>query len=109
MGIVLPDVVALVHPVDLVAHPTYPGGWRWAVQVGGGRIDDLDRCVGAGHCETESEASVAAEQHASVAVKALRLLGVPAGYGYLRLGHDPIPAEADDRPIGVWRGEDGGS
>ena len=101
-----PDVRVVVHPIDPATHPSYPPGWRWAVQVGGGRIDDLDRCVGAGHCPSETEASVAGEQAGSVATKALRLLGIPARYGVLRLGYDPIPAEADDRPIGVWRGEE---
>lgn len=100
----LPEVTVVVHPIDPSAHPTYPPGWRWAVQVGGGSPADLDRCVGAGHAPTEPAASVAGETAGSTAVKALRLLGVPAQYGFLRLGYDPIPPEADGQPMGVWQG-----
>lgn len=103
----VPEVTVVVHPVDTAAHPTYPAGWRWAVQVGGTGPADLERCAGAGHCPTESEAAFYGEQCGSTAVKALRVLGVPARYGVLRLGYDPIPAEADDRPLAVWHGEDG--
>lgn len=102
----VPEVTVVVHPVDTTAHPTYPQGWRWAVQVGGGRPDDLDRCAGAGHADTETEASVIGEQAGSTAVKALRMLGVPVRYGVLRLGYDPIPPEADHRPLAVWHGEE---
>jgi hypothetical protein len=34
------------------------------------------------------------------------MLGVPARYGVLTLGYDPIPAEADELPLAVWRGEE---
>lgn len=102
--VLLAEITAVVHPVDTTAHPTYPAGWRWAVMVGGRPPADLDHCAGAGHQPTETAASVAAEEAASVAAKALRLLGVPARYAYQRLGYDPIPAEADQRPLGVWHG-----
>lgn len=101
----LPDVAVVVHPVDTDTHPTYPAGWRWAVHVGGRGPTDLDYCVQAGHAATEQDASFAGEQVGAACAKALRLFGCPARYGYLRLGYDPIPAEADERPIGVWRGE----
>lgn len=103
----LPEVTVVVHPIDTDVHPSCQDGWRWAVQVGGGRPDNLGRCCGAGHCTTESEASVMGELAGSTATKALRLLGVPARYAYLRLGYDPIPAEADDRPMGTWHGQQG--
>jgi hypothetical protein len=103
----MPSVLALVHPVDTTAHPTYPPGYRWAVHVGGRPPADLDYCVQAGHAATESAASAIAEMVAAAVVKGLRLLGCPADYGYLRLGSDPVPAEADERPIGIWRGEQG--
>lgn len=102
----VPEVTVVVHPVDTAVHPTYPEGWRWAVMVGGAGPTDLNYCAAAGHCPTETEAAFYGEQCGSTAVKALRMLGVPARYGYLRLGYDPIPAEADDRPLAVWRGED---
>jgi hypothetical protein len=103
----VPEVTVVVHPIDLTQHPSYPPGWRWAVMVGGRPPTDLDFCVNAGHCMTEGEASLVGEQNGASATKALRLLGVPARYGFLRLDHDPIPAEADERPLAVWRGEDG--
>jgi hypothetical protein len=103
----VPEVTVVVHPIDLTEHPSYPPGWRWAVMGGGRPPTDLDFCVNAGHCMTEGEASLAGEQNGASATKALRLLGVPARYGFLRLGHDPIPAEAEERPLAVWRGEDG--
>ena len=99
-------MAAVVHPIDTAVHPTYVPGWRWAVMVGGRPPADLDWCAGAGHAGTESEASVRAEEAASAAVKALRMLGVPVRYAYQRLGYDPIPAEADDRPLAVWHGEE---
>jgi hypothetical protein len=100
----VPEVTVVVHPVDVTVHLTYPPGWRWAIQVGGRPPTDLDYCAGAGHCPTESEASMAGEEAGSTATKALRMLGVPARYAYLRLGYDPMPAEADDRPLAVWHG-----
>lgn len=100
-----PDVTVVVHPIDQRQHPTYPPGWRWAVMVGGRPPADLDFCVNAGHATTESEAAVLGEMNGASATKALRLLGVPARYGVLKLGHDPIPTEADERPIGIWHGE----
>lgn len=101
----LPEVTVVVHPVDTQTHPTYPAGWRWAVHVGGGAPADLDRCVQAGLCPTEPEASVAGESHGAAVAKALRMAGTAARYSYQRLGWDPIPAEADERPMGQWRGE----
>jgi hypothetical protein len=73
--------------------------------VGGRPPTDLDRCVNAGWAPTEGEAAVAGEQNGASAAKALRLLGVPARYGFLKLGYDPLPAEADERPLAVWDGE----
>jgi hypothetical protein len=107
MGELAPEVTVVVHPVDTAMHPTYPSGWRWAVMVGGRPPTDLDCCVNAGHCPTEGEAAVAGEQNGASATKALRLLGVPARYGVLRLSYDPIPAEADDRPLATWDGQEG--
>lgn len=103
----VPEVTVVVHPVDTTVHPTYPQGWRWAVMVGGRPPADLDFCAGAGLCPTEPLASQDGETAGSTAVKALRMLGVPARYSYLRLGYDPIPAEADQRPLATWYGEEG--
>jgi hypothetical protein len=100
------EITVVVHPVNTQVHPGYPPGWRWAVMVGGTRPSELDFCANAGHCPTDAEAAFTGEQAGATATKALRMLGIPARYGLLRLGYDPIPAEADDRPIAVWRGED---
>lgn len=103
----VPEVTVVVHPIDRDAHPTYPAGWRWAVMVGGRPPTDLDFCVLAGHAVSETLASVEGEAVGAAATKALRIFGVPARYGYLRLGYDPIPASADERPLGVWHGREG--
>jgi hypothetical protein len=102
--IVAPEVAVIVHPIDPEAHPTYPPGWRWAVHVGGRPPADLDYCVQAGSAESEPEASAAGEMVGAAVAKGLRILGIPARYGYIRLGYDPLPSSADDRPLSVWYG-----
>jgi hypothetical protein len=104
--VLVPEVTVVIHPIDVGVHPTIPAGYRWAVMVGGVAPSNLDYCAGAGHAADESTAAVEGESHGSTVCKALRLMGAPARYGVLRLGYDPIPAEADHRPLGVWRGEE---
>lgn len=100
----LPVITLVVHEVDTAAHPSVPPGWRWAVQVGGGRVDDISRCAQAGWAADEAEAWRQGEVVALAAVQAVRTFGVPAGYQQLRLRHDPIPVGHDrlrilsDRP-----------
>ena len=106
--VLVPEVTAVVHPVDTDAHPTYGAGWRWAVMVGGAPPSDLSRCAGAWKEPTESEASVMAENTAAFLVKSLRMFGVPVRYSFLRLDYDPIPAEADEMPIGFWHDKPAG-
>jgi hypothetical protein len=96
---VTPEVVVVVHPIDSESHPTYPTGYRWAVQVGGGPFSNLAHCVNAGHEATESMAGVAGESHGVAVTRSLRIMGVPARYSVTRLDWDPIPAEADDQPL----------
>lgn len=97
----------LVPEVTVVVHPRPSGSWRWAVMVGGRPPTDLDCCVQASEVASEGEASLLGEQVGAATVKALRLMGVPARYGYLRLGYDPLPADAYEQPFGVWHGKDG--
>lgn len=104
--IITPDVIVIVHPVDQARHPTYPPGYRWAIQVGGQPPADLHYCAQAGHEPTIEAAMIAGESHGAAVVKALRMLGVPARYGLYRLGWDPIPAEGDEYPLAIWRGEE---
>lgn len=105
--ILSPDITVVVHPVDTAVHPSYPPGYRWAVMAGGKRPADLDYCVQAGHERNIDMAMMAGESHGAAATKALRLLGIPALYGVLRLAWDPLPAEADERPLAIWSGEKG--
>jgi hypothetical protein len=93
--VLAPEVTLVVHPIDTAAHPTVPPGWRWAVQVGGGRPDDVERCAQAGWTPTETQAWEAGEPCAVAAVQACRTFGIPAGYRRLRLLRDPIPAGRD--------------
>lgn len=97
-----PNVTVVVHPVDTTVHPSYQPGWRWAVMLGDRPLADVAGCVGALLCSTEAEAGLIGEQAGAAVVKALRAFGVDARYGVLRLDYDPIPAEADERPLGVW-------
>jgi len=90
-----PAVTVVVHPIDTEAHPSVPPGWRWAVLVGTGPPGDLARCMNAGWCPTEREAWLEGEMVGSTVVKALRVYGIPAGYGCLPLPDDPIPPGAD--------------
>lgn len=95
----VPEVTVVIHPINTEAHPTYPAGYRWAVHVGGGPFHDLSRCVNAGHETSEPMAGVAGESHGVAVAKALRIMGIPAKYSVTRLEWDPIPAEADNRPL----------
>lgn len=98
-----PCVVVVVHPVNVVGHPTYPKGYRWAVMFGSRQPSDLRYCMGAGHARSLSEASVVGESHGSAVCKSVRLCGMPATYSFVSLDFDPIPAEADNIPLGEWR------
>lgn len=93
------QVTVVVHPIDRAVHQTYPNGWRWGVTVGGKPINDLDFCVGAGHEETEMRASVQGETVGAAVALALRHYGLTPRYAFQRLDWDPIPADADNRPI----------
>lgn len=92
---ILPEITLVVHPVDTAAHPTIPPGWRWAIQAGGGRPDDVGRCANAGWSPTEAQAWAEGEVVAVAVVQACRMLGVPADMRRLRLLRDPIPAGHD--------------
>jgi hypothetical protein len=99
--VLFPEVAALVHPIDSTVHPK-SHGYRWAVMVGGRPPQDMDFCVGANQEPDEMTASVVAEMVGAAVVKGLRLSGVSAHYSFMRMGYDPIPAEADDRPMAYW-------
>jgi hypothetical protein len=93
------QVTVTVHPIDPNVHPSYPPGWRWSVTVGGMPINDLDYCVGAGHSIDEQHAAVSGETVGAAVVMAMRKFGIEPRYMFLRMDWDPIPAEADNRPL----------
>lgn len=96
-----PRITVLVHPIDTGAHPTVPPGWRWAVMVGDGPMSEVGRCVNAGWCPNGGEAALEGEMVGAACTKALRMLGMPAGYARVDLDHDPIPAGGDAIHIGA--------
>jgi hypothetical protein len=95
-------VVVFVHQIDTEVHPMYPPGFRWAVQVGGQPVTDLEYCVAAGHEYDLSAAMVAAESHGAAACKALRVMNINATYAVIRMDYDPMPVEADEAPLARW-------
>jgi hypothetical protein len=98
-----PEVAVYLHPIDVRAHPSTGGGWRWAVHAGGQGPSELRYCANAGRTPSRQQAALIGESHGAAATKALRILGVPAAYrGIRELDHDPIPPELDP-PVGVWR------
>lgn len=99
------QVTVTVHPIDAAIHPSYPTGWRWGVTVGGQPINDLDYCIGAGHEDTETRAAIQGEMVGAAATLALRHYGLMPKYAFQRLDWDPIPAEADNRPVLKFGGE----
>lgn len=103
--ILTPDVVVIVHPINLRAHPTYKPGYRWAVQIGGSAPSDLAHCCQVGRADTIDEALIAGEGCGAAVCKAARMFGVPARYAVNRLTWDPIPPEADLIPHTTWDGQ----
>jgi len=93
-------ITLVIHPIDTEKHPTVPPGWRWAVMVGDGPYDDMNRCAEARYNPTEAEADLEGEMVAVAVVKALRIAGLPAGCRTEHLDHDPIPAGGDHISIG---------
>lgn len=97
--LLVPEVTVFVHPINHDVHPTYPPGFRWAVMVGGVGPTDLEYCVGAGHAPTADHAALIGESHGAAVVLGLRIMTVSARYATVRLDYDPVPAEADHRPL----------
>lgn len=91
----VPEVMLVVHPIDVDRHPTVPAGWRWAVHVGGGSPSDTACVANAGWAPDERLATAEGEQNAATAAEACRMFGVPVDYRLLRLDSDPIPTGTD--------------
>lgn len=84
----------LVHPVDTMAHPTVPPGYRWAVHFGADWAD-LDTCLNAGWQPTDIDAALIGEAAAVCAARVAMRLGVAFAGDTVQLEHDPIAAGAD--------------
>lgn len=97
----VPKITVGVHPIDVVAHPTYAPGFRWCVMVGQpSGWADLESCVQAGWCPDRNEAAYQGEVAGSAACEAMRRLGIPCEWGGTKfLEHDPIPSEADFKSL----------
>jgi hypothetical protein len=96
-GLVLLDditVYAVVHPVDRVAHPTVPEGFRWAVMLGPCGPGDMSRCANAGWCPTREEATAEGDQNGATGTRVLRVAGHNVRYGeavqVMQLDYDPV-------------------
>lgn len=89
-------LTVVVHPIDTAAHPTVPPGYRWALMVGDGPAEQVERCANGGWAPTLSEARAEGDQNGASATRVLQMVGQPARYGGVQeLDHDPIPAGAD--------------
>jgi len=89
------ELTVLVHPIDTVAHPTIPPGFRWAVYVG---IDwpDMMTCLNAGWCPTQYEAAIEGEAARVVGARVAMLCSViPSTPPTFFLDADPIPSGCD--------------
>jgi hypothetical protein len=89
-------LTVVVHPIDTAAHPTNPPGYRWALMLGDGPPEQLDRCANAHWAPTRAEAETEGDRNGASAARVLQMLGQSARYGGVQhLDHDPIPAGAD--------------
>lgn len=88
------QIRAVAHPINTLAHPSVPPGFRWAVYVGE-RWEDMDTCLNAGWEATFDGAAIAAEAAAVCAAKVALLHGTEVDGRSLRLDHDPICAGND--------------
>ena len=98
-NILLPKVMAVVHPIDEVKHPTWGRGFRWAIQVGGSAPNNLALCANAGMAPDYESALVMADRCGATLTAGLMMLGFPASFEILRLDSDPL--ESDDDQVHV--------
>ena len=85
---------AVSHPIDTVAHPTIPVGFRWAVSASDDPTN-LSACLGAGWSPDADSAAWIAAQAAHIAATAFGMGGGVAQCAQLILSYDPVPADAD--------------
>lgn len=90
----------VVHPINTLAHPTVPPGFRWAVHVGES-WSDLSTCLQAGWEPDQAGAALAGENAAVVGVKVANLCGQHAELKTTLLEFDPIGVGKDFVTVGV--------
>ena len=64
---------AVAHPVDVVAHPSIPAGWRWAVYDDDTDWSSMSACLGAGWAPEQGAAAWIADQAAAIAASAVAI------------------------------------
>jgi hypothetical protein len=89
----------VVHPINTLAHPSVPPGWRWAVHVGDDWAD-LSTCLNAHWDRDEYSARLMGEAAAICAAKVARLLGSDVTTRSQVLDGDPIKPGSDLIKIG---------
>jgi hypothetical protein len=89
----------VVHPINTLAHPSVPPGFRWAVHVGHDWTD-MRTCLNAHWDQTEYSARIMGEAAAVCAAKAVQLCGEPVEMATAVLDHDPVPVGGDLIKIG---------
>lgn len=92
-------VTLVVHPIDTVAHPTYPAGWRWAVMKDHTTVADMRKCCNAGFANTRADALLFGEAVQAAVILALRSEKIPVEYKTSEMAFDPIPAGVEDLKI----------
>jgi hypothetical protein len=88
-------LAVVVHPVNTLAHPSVPSGFRWCVMVAPYQFDDVARCANAGWTPTKNEALSEGEVAGVTAVRSFRLAGEECTWQTIELESDPIPPGGD--------------
>lgn len=90
----------VVHPINALAHPSVPPGFRWGVYLED-RWADLSRCMNAGWAPTANDAAMSGEAAAICAVRAAQACGrADARMETTVLDYDPTAGAPDLITIG---------
>lgn len=91
----------VVHPINTLAHPSVPPGYRWAVHAGNDWANvATDSCLNAGWEPDRNTAAIAGEAAAVVGARVARLCGELVEVRTWQLDHDPILPGRDLITIG---------
>lgn len=94
-NILTPQITVIIHPIDVVKHPSWDAGFRWSVQVGGSAPNNLELCANAGMAPDFESALVMGDRCGATLAMGLRILGFPASFSILRLDSDPLGPSDD--------------